>query len=637
MKLKALLPLCFFLCSKLLFAQEEYLINSSTIPVELLDNANAVVRLHEQSVTLESSKEMVVRCRRVITVYNSRGNRHINGFVHYDENVRIKSLEAQIFDAFGSDLKRIKKKDFKDVSAVEGGTLYSDSRIKYLNYTPITYPYTVDFTYEVETENTAFIPWFYPIDDFNLSIEKSIYHVNNPSGLELRYKEFNVDDFNISSNHNEVGHNYILENVKAIEVEDHSPILAKIVPKVLFASKTFYLEGVYGEVKDWKDFGIWMYDNLLSHRQNLPEETVLEIKKLTSVTEDISEKAKIVYKYVQDKTRYISVQVGIGGWKPFEASEVDRVSYGDCKGLTNYTMALLKAVGIESYYTVVSAGNSQNGIVDDFASIQGNHVILNLPIKEKTIWLECTNQKLPFGFIGDFTDDRDVLIIKPDGAVVSRTKKYTTEENLQVSKSICDISEDGNLDMQINMVSKGIQYDSKYGLDYANERDVDLAYKKRWSYLNNLEINNYVIKNDKNAVKFEEELKLLASNYGKIIGDRMLLAVNPSNRNTYVPNRYRHRKMPIVVHRGFLDRDEIEFHLPDGYNLEGLPEEYTLETKFGNYSAKLTKLDNRTVLYNRVFEVRDGRYSNKDYKAFRQFHKKVAQHDNLKISLIKIK
>ena len=55
---------------------------------------------------------------------------------------------------------------------------------------------------------------------------------------------------------------------------------------------------------------------------------------------DPIEKAKIVYKYMQEKTRYISVQVGIGGFKPMLAKDVDRLGYGDCKALSNYTKAL---------------------------------------------------------------------------------------------------------------------------------------------------------------------------------------------------------------------------------------------------------------------------------------------------------
>ena len=89
---------------------------------------------------------------------------------------------------------------------------------------------------------------------------------------------------------------------------------------------------------------------------------------LISLTLILLEKAKIVYRYVQDNTRYISVQVGIGGIQPIAAIEVDELKYGDCKGLTNYTQALLDIAGVESFYTIVQAGKEIVDFDSDFAS-----------------------------------------------------------------------------------------------------------------------------------------------------------------------------------------------------------------------------------------------------------------------------
>ena len=75
-------------------------------------------------------------------------------------------------------------------------------------------------------------------------------------------------------------------------------------------------------------------------------------------------KAKKIYQYVQDNTRYISVQVGIGGMQPITAKEVDLVKYGDCKGLTNYTKSLLDIVGVKSNYTRLYASASNQISVD---------------------------------------------------------------------------------------------------------------------------------------------------------------------------------------------------------------------------------------------------------------------------------
>ena len=69
----------------------------------------------------------------------------------------------------------------------------------------------------------------------------------------------------------------------------------------------------------------------------------------------------------------------------------------------------MESQGIEAYYTIVYGDSNRRDIEEDFIAMQGNHVILNLPNDGNPIWLECTSQKVPFGFIANFTDDRDVL------------------------------------------------------------------------------------------------------------------------------------------------------------------------------------------------------------------------------------
>ncbi|WP_189702470.1 DUF3857 domain-containing protein [Subsaximicrobium wynnwilliamsii] len=616
-------------------AQDKALLQSFSIPSELKQNANAVIRLNEVKVNLRASDEMIINVKRIITVLNKNGDRHVDAFVHYDDDLEINDLEVLIYDAFGKEINKIKTRDFNDVSAVDGGTLYGDSRVKYLEYTAITYPYTVELTYETETKNTAFIPWFYPLADYHLSVEKSTYSLSNPSQLAIRYKILNAEAHAFTEHHEDASYNFSVEHIEAIRPEDHSPLLADLVPKIMFATKTFNLKGVAGSVENWSDFGKWMYKDLLDGTHELPEKTILEVNALIENVTDPIEKAKKVYEYVQNKTRYISVQVGIGGWKPFSAAEVDRLSYGDCKALTNYTMALLNVVGVTSYYTVVFAGNSQKNIQDDFASLQGNHVILNIPNEDETIWLECTSQKLPFGFIGDFTDDRDVLVVTPSGGEIQHTKKYTAKENTQTTKSTCKIFQDGSIDVSLNSVSRGIQYDKKYLLASSTERELEKAYKARWSYINNMSIEAVEIGNDKQSVTFTEDLSFKATNYGNLSGERMLVVVNAVNRFDYVPDRYRNRMLPLKLKRGFKDVDEIELHLPKGYTIEALPKDENLSTKFGSYKRKIVKVNDSTLLYKREFTRNDGDFPKEDYKEFRNFYKEITNQDHAKMALIK--
>ncbi|WP_223269210.1 MULTISPECIES: DUF3857 domain-containing protein [unclassified Polaribacter] len=322
------------------------------IPADLKEDANAVVRNNSREITIEAVNSMVVYNREVVTVLNKLGNSDAIISARYNNDTKITKLSAYIYDAFGNEIKKYKARDFLDVSAVSGGTLYSDARVKYIEYTPIGYPYTLVFESEYKTATTGFIPWWFPVNGYYVSVEKSTYKINNPTGIAWRKKETNFTDFNIEKKDSDTGLQYVLKNQKAFEYEHSARSPRDILPKVKVALNTFYLKGVYGEATNWQEFGQWMHTALIEGRDIINEATKTKIVDLVKDAKSPIEKAKIVYQFMQNKTRYISVQVGIGGWEPITANQVDKVGYGDCKGLTNYTKALLEVVGVTSYYTL---------------------------------------------------------------------------------------------------------------------------------------------------------------------------------------------------------------------------------------------------------------------------------------------
>ena len=137
MKIKHII-LHFILLITIQISSQEKLYDSFSIPDNLKENANAVIRYNELNITMNAIDDMAVYEKRIITVLNKEGDRSLDAYVHYDNNVKIKTLEVSIFNQLGIEIKKIKKNDFKDVSAVDGGTLYSDSRVKYLEFTPIS-------------------------------------------------------------------------------------------------------------------------------------------------------------------------------------------------------------------------------------------------------------------------------------------------------------------------------------------------------------------------------------------------------------------------------------------------------------------------------------------------------------------
>jgi transglutaminase-like putative cysteine protease len=625
-----------FLFSINLLSAQKSEFASLSIPDSLKQNANAVVRLDQIDILISSQRKMNIKQKRVVTVLNEKGQGAVDAVENYDRRRTIVSIQAIIYDALGNEIKKIKRKDFKDQSTVDGGTLFSDGRILYLDYTPIQYPYTVVYEAEVETSTTAFVPQWVPLTYYYLSIEKSILNIIYPENLGFRKKEFNLSNFKIAKTvDSSTQLSYVLTNVPAIKYEDYSPNVSEIFPKVMMGLEYFNLEGVDGNAKTWKEFGKWWSDKILVGTDELPEETRLKIKALVGDEKDPIKKAKIIYKYVQEKSRYVSIQEGIGGWKPMLVKDVDRLGYGDCKALSNYTKSLLNAVDVPSYYTKLYGSKEKQNIESDFVSQQGNHIILTIPNGDNYVFLECTSQDDPFGYQANFTDDRDVLVVKPDGGEIVRTKKYDNKDNSQVDKGGYSISENGDFSGKITMVSQGSQYGQKVRVEKMLPTEKERYYKDFWDNINNLKINKISFSNDKDKISFVENADISAVNYGVISNNKMIFAVNSFNQNSEVVKRIRNRKNPFEIPRGYYGTDEIEIALPSGFTIESIPNNFELNSKFGEYKTEIIKKDNANLIYKRSVFIKKGLYKNTEYDEYRLYMEQISKNDNAKIILTK--
>jgi len=327
---------------------------------------------------------------------------------------------------------------------------------------------------------------------------------------------------------------------------------------------------------------------------------------------------------------------GIGGWKPMFVKDVDRLGYGDCKALSNYTKALLNAVDVPSYYTKLYGSSDKQNIESDFVSQQGNHIILTIPNGDNYLFLECTSQDDPFGYQANFTDDRDVLIIKPDGGEIIRTKNYENKDNTQISKGNYSLSEKGEYSGKIAIVSEGSQYGLKFHLETTPPTEREAHYKEYWGNISNLKINKTTFSNDKEKVSFTENMEISADNYGKISNGKMIFVVNAFNQYTGSIKRVRNRKTPFEIQRGYYDTDEISVGLPAGFSIESTPQNFELNTKFGEYKTEIIKKDNTNLIYKRSIFIKKGLYKNTEYDEYRLFMEQISKNDNAKIILTKI-
>ncbi|MFV0487100.1 MAG: DUF3857 domain-containing protein, partial [Vibrio fluvialis] len=361
----------------------------------------AVTRFENVTVEFLSYNKEKYTEEKAITILNESGLKYAFNPVYYTKSKKIMTYTAIMYDASGKEIKKYKSREINDASTFDGFSLFTDNRVQYFNVVPISYPFTIYYKVETISSSTISLSYWNPVMGYDLGVENSTFKLINETNIPIRKLEEGFEGYGVQKSEEGKTIVYSLQNIAPIQDEILSPPLQKLVPLVRFSPTEFELEGVLGKFENWEQFGKWYYDTLLSDKQDLSEAEKNKARQLVSGTEDPVEKVRILYQYMQSKTRYINVAIGIGGWEPFPASFVSTKSYGDCKALSNYMISLLEAVGIKGYHTVVYGEKSRKVDVEkDFASLQGNHMIVNVPLEGQTLWLECTNQQTAFNYLG---------------------------------------------------------------------------------------------------------------------------------------------------------------------------------------------------------------------------------------------
>ena len=628
---------CVLLLVSWQFSAQDYEYQSIIINPELTRHANAVVRNEVVEIEIEAVDRLTVRTSRTVTVLNDRGDAHVRTFDVYDDSRKIKKQSAVVYDKLGKEIKKFKRRNFEDRSLVGSGTLISDDRVKFVDYIPRGYPYTIVYESEVESRTTIFLQDWMPIRNYHISVENSSYELINSAKIPFRFMEENLEGLVLEKSSSADGLRYSIKNLPAYRYEKFSPDIQNFSPQVLVALDEFSLVGVKGQASNWAEFGKWQYDHLLKEKNELSPETVEKIASLTADAGDDIEKARRIYQYVQDNTRYISVQLGIGGWEPMAAKEVDHVGYGDCKALTNYTRALLESQNIESYYAVVYGGEDIVDINPDFFSMQGNHVILNVPTEGEDVWLECTSQTIPFNYLGDFTDNRNVLLIKPEGGQIVKTKSYAAKENLEESFSTIELEENGSFEADVKLISRGVPYGNKYYIEREQGKDQVIYYKKKWGHLKDLDLQNMRFTNKREIQEFTEELNLTGKRYVSKAGNSLLLPLNFFIPDLYDLPRNENRKRPLQIARGRTYKDTFQFILPTGFDTESIPENAKIENDFGAFELSLQVKDHegtKMIQVERQYVINEGLWPAESYSDFRNFMHKINILSNQKAVIV---
>ncbi len=570
--------------------------------------------------TVEKGK--LIEENEILVQINDRMGEKYNKFeISYSPRNKLKSLDAQIEDLYGKVIRKLKKSEIENSSAVSSGTLYQDEFVSKFSLKHNRYPYRIRISYKTEYSEFLDIAYWSPVKSYDVPIRNAELVVKVPDSYSIHYKQKNTDDPEITEEEGMKVYTWKASYLKTIEEELYSPPMSNFMPEVIVVPEEF-VYGIPGSFADWESFGLWSY-KLMNGLDELPYEEKRKVRSLLKDLKTDREKAKALYHYMQDNTRYINVSIDIGGLKPYPAEYVSYNKYGDCKALTNYMKSLLKEAGIESYYSKIFADEQIPPFDSDFPMQFSNHAILNVPLDKDTLWLECTSSTTPFGYLSPSIQNRYALKVDSNASMLVKTPAMEDTEILTKRYIGFDFKIDGNAMAEFNIVARGDLFEALQSFNsYASEHYKNQIIKKMFNFSSYEMINWTIDQIHRDSSFVDLNASLLLHDHAKIYNKDIIVKVLPAN----IPD-FEHtskRSLPVQIDYPIAQRDELVYHWPESWEPEVIPEVKSLKTKYGEYTFDM-EIGKDAIIVKRYFKLNPGFYQMDEYKQFYEFIESVNQ------------
>ena len=579
---------------------------------------NAVVLEDVETFTMTSPTSGNLDVRRSVRVFNDAGLEDAIFQEYTDQFRSISSFKGTIVKDSGNPVK-IKKDDLVRVSIASG--LAEDGFVN--GYQPsASYPFTVTYEYMLSyRKGFASFPSFFPVSGEKVKVEKAVYTLQVPSGTRINTLSEKAGEVQKETGKSDT-YRWTLPVFEGYAEESMMPSWREVVPFVMASPVDFVFAGVPGNQSTWKDVGAWCY-GLKEGTEELPEDFVARLQEMTASAGSDLDKVRILYDYLREQTRYVSIQLGIGGYKPFPAGQVQKSGFGDCKGLSNYMQAMLRAVGVASLYTLVNT--DRDHFLPGYSGIgQMNHVMLCVPLPERkdTLWLECTNPSVPLGYRHEDVAGHDVVLVTADGGVPVRVPAYADSLSRVECEMDVALSADGAAKATVR---RSLSLDETE--EWLHIRDwkpetrrtrltAGLTVQPQSVTLTGVKDNFRDYDGPDYCPWMQVDYTFDTRQYATTGNARLFVPANPYPMGSSLQRTK--RQNDLVHKRGAVSRDRIRIHIPEGFKVESLPAPVSLDTEWGSFTATArVEGDEVTVLHE--FRSKPFREAPDRYESFRTF------------------
>jgi transglutaminase-like putative cysteine protease len=459
------------------------------------------------------------------------------------------------------------------------GIFYDDSYYYSFEYPNVTARCRTQLQYRSDHRDPRFISGF--IFGSYLPQAKTSFRIKTTREVELVFRVVNDPGNTVRFNKIEKGKNityeWSTESLPSLKVEERSPGIRYYTPHLILYVKSFQGKSkkvnVLSSVDDLYHWYSEFVKNLNSEPSDELTRVVAELKSKSKSEIDI---VKNVFYWVQENIQYIAFEDGMRGFIPHNGSYVCEKRYGDCKDMANLIVSMLSLAGVKAHHTWIGTRELPYKYSDIPTPLVDDHMIATYISAEGDYYfLDATSDYTPFGLPSSMIQGKEALISKgPDAYEVRTVPVIEKERNIMTDTIFVKLQNDQLIGSGTCSLTGYPKVFGGYELDRAAIEDVKDYVTKLTSKGNNkYYLDDYSIANLENRGKPTSiSYKFRISDYFQKAGDELYINLN-LNKDFYnaAINR-ENRKTPIEMDYGYTKLEFLQFEIPDGYEVDYLPE-----------------------------------------------------------------
>ncbi len=583
----------------------------------------AIVLMEKHVVRVHRNGLSEVFAQRLVEVRTERGARDNQEFyVRYTPgNQEIEIRRAQILRR-GPDgeveISEATARDDRDLSEPWYG-LYYDNRAEVVSFEGLRAGDVLHIEYtvaDVSAEN-AMADYFGDLQYIAESIPKRrweyvlvgprerSFHFNEPrlSGL-VRKKEERGGD---------VVHRLQAKDVPKIDAEPSMPGWAEVTPYVHVST-----------YKSWEDVGRWYWH--LVRDQLLPDEAVRRAaREATAGLTAEADRIRALHRFVLEATRYVGLEFGIHGYKPYRVSQVLSRRFGDCKDKASLLVALLKEVGIDAELVLLRTRRGGRVATMPASLAVFDHAVAYVP--SQRLYLDGTAEFSGMAELPEQDQGAMVLRVGPKGSTLTETPVFPSRSNRVARAWAAAVEADGAARVEETVTVAG-QAAPEWRRHYQTPGERQERYTKVWAdrfpgaALDALDVEGAEDRN--RPVQVRAVVRVPGLGEGGTAGTLVLPVTSREGEYVRSYARLSRRKHDLVLSYPWQHEEVLTFRVPEGWHVARAPEPRREEAAVGTFTLEVEPVEQgRAIRVRSAMDVTDHRISPDEYDGFRRFLRAV--------------